>query len=892
MATEDTYGGDIDAPAKTDEDIVREAMRRFDICATWENDARLRFIEDVKFCNGDADNLFQWDSTSRTARGYGTIDERPCLTINKTRQHCLNIINDAKQNKPGVKIKPVGNGATYDAAQVFEGICRHIEYISNAQAAYDTATTFQVQGGIGWIRLTTDYPDYNDHSFDQEIFIRRVKDPLTVYLDPDIREADGSDARYGFVFDDMTRDAFVDKYPNYKDMATKSPLDVSGVWVRQDQVRVAEYYRVTEAKANLVSYIDPLTGVRKSDRQDQMHKELYKQAIDDPGTKERDIIDRKIEWFLIAGDKIIERSIWAGRYIPLVRVIGEETIINGQLDRKGHTRAMKDPQRLANYWYSAATEHVALQSKTPYIGPMAAFENLETYWDSANTVNHAWLPYNQYDDKGQKLEQPARQAPPVMAQAYIEGLKIASQEIKEVSGQFEADLGMPSNEKSGVAIQQRQRQGDNATYHYIDNLALAIRFIGKQLIDLIPKIYDTPRVIKIMAEDGIEHEVSVDPQAQQAYQQKQQQDATNVQSIFNPSVGRYDVEADVGPAYATRRQEAFNAMMQLMKQDPDLMKIAGDLFIKAADFPMSDKIAERIKNTISPQILSGAPPGPSQAEQQGQKQLQAQGQLLQKMSEALSEAKSQVRVHQEQKGIDAYKAVTERMKVLLPMETSPADRDRMAHELMAAEHSTNMGLLADSHSSMLSLMEAHNQPQEPQPQDQQQPDPQAMQAPMVQARAKGGPVQAGRPYLVGEKGPELIIPQGNGTVVPNMAGKYNTPLNEPDAAGYAAWLAQLPKGMDRTGNDYDLQGAYLSGLNASGGHLPDTFKKPNHPTFSNESTYSGKDGFVGGAWKPGPDGKWTYAASPTNLKMHSAQGLHQYFQSTEPDVSLVIPGGQ
>lgn len=695
MATEDTYhDSDEDKSGTKDEQIVREAMRRFDICATVENDSRLRFIEDVKFANGDSDNLWQWDANSRTARGYGTIDERPCLTINQTRQFNLNIINDAKQNKPGVKVKPVGNGATYDAAQVFEGIVRHIEYISNAQAAYDTATTFQVQGGIGWLRVTTDYPDYNDQSFDQEIFIRRVKDPLTIYLDPDIKEADGSDARYGFVFDDMSRDVFNDKFPKHKDLATKSPLDVSGVWLREDQVRVAEYYRVVETDDKLVAHI--VDGQRIIARKSKMGADLYKTAIDDPQTKERDITDRKVEWYLIAGDKIIERSTWAGRYIPLIRVIGEETNINGQLDRKGHTRALKDPQRLSNYWYSAATEHVALQSKTPYIGPMAAFENLETYWDSANTVNHAWLPFNQYDDKGQQLEAPKRQPPPIMAEAYIKGLELSDLKMKQVSGQYEADLGMQGNEKSGVAIQQRQRQGDNATYHYIDNLALAIRYLGKQLIDLIPKIYDTERVVKIMGEDGIEEEIRVDPQAQQAYQQEQAENLEKIKSIFNPTVGRYDVEADIGPAFATRRQEAFQALMQLAKEDNQIMLKAGDLVVKASDIPMADKIAERLK----PQ------PGPDPQMQEAQQAIQKQGEMIGKLSSELTKVKADRSIEEQQKDIDRYDSVTKRMGVLLKMETSPAERDRMLHELNMSAHETNLSMMQDAHAAGLSAMQS------------------------------------------------------------------------------------------------------------------------------------------------------------------------------------------
>ncbi len=728
MATPDTYHDDMDDGGTPDEKIVKEAMRRFAVCATVENNCRLRFIEDIKFANGDADNLYQWDETTRTARGYGTIDERPCLTINKVRQHNLNIINDAKQNKPSVKVKPVGNGATFEAAQVYEGICRHIEYISNAQAAYDTATTFQVQGGIGWIRLTTDYPDYNDQSFDQEIFIRRVKDPLTVYLDPDIKEADGSDAKYGFVFDDMAREVFKDKHPKYRDIATKSPLDVSGDWVRDDQVRVAEYYRVTESEDKLVSYIDQATGQRTSKNKSKMDDGAYKQAIDASDTKERDILDRKVEWYLIAGDKIIERSTWAGRYIPLIRVVGEETNINGQLDRKGHTRAMKDPQRLANYWYSAATEHVALQSKTPYIGPMSAFENLNSYWDSANTQNHAWLPFNEYDDKGQKLSAPTRQPPPVMAEAYIKGLMLASQEIKEVSGQFEADFGEPSNEKSGVAIQQRQRQGDNATYHYIDNLALAIRFLGKQLIDLIPKIYDTQRIIKIMGEDGVEHEVNIDPQAQQAFQAQQVENQQVIQSIFNPAVGRYDVEADIGPAYATRRQEAFQAISQIIKESPELTSVIGDLLFKAADFPMADKIAERLKPKS----------GPTPQDQEMQKQMQGMGELVQKLSGEVTRLKADKSIEEQQKDIDRYKAITERMKVLLPLDPSPKDHHQMVHDLNLAEQANQHSMMQNEHQHMLDTIAAqqgHEQALEQGQQGHEQALEQQAEAPQPEAAA-------------------------------------------------------------------------------------------------------------------------------------------------------------
>lgn len=691
-----------DQGATPDDTIVNEAKRRFARCSDWETDSRVTYIEDIKFANADSDNLFQWSQTITQARGLGTIDERPCLTINKCRQHNLQIMNDARQHKPSVKIKPTGDTATYDSALVFSGVCEHIEYISNAQQAYDTAVKFQVEGGIGWWRVVTDYA--NDDSFDQEIFIRRVKDPLTIYMDPDIREVDGSDAKFAFVFDDMTREDFNHAYPKYKGMGTKSPLGVTDDWVGADKVRVAEYFRMVEEKDKLVAFTNPLDGSQIIERKSKLDKELFKLVNDDPETKLRDITDRKVEWFMIIGDQIADKSDWPGKYIPLVRILGEETVIEGKLDRKGHTRAMKDPQRMYNYWTSSAVEQVALQTKIPYVAALGAIEGLETYWETANTANHSVLPYNHMDDAGREMPAPKRADPPSMANAYIEGMKISSEEIREVTGQYQAELGMEGNEKSGVAIQQRQRQGDNATYHYIDNLAIGIRFTGKILIDLIPKVYDTKRVMKIMGDDGTENQVTIDPQATDPYKETASS-PQSIQSIFNPSVGKYDVEAEIGPDNGTQRQEAANALMALAKADPDIMKKAGDIIVKAMDFPMADLVAERLK------------PGPDGAAQQAQEQMQKMGQDLQaahdmirKQAEALTAEKSKQLVHQEQKDIDVYKAITERLKVLLPLVTSPADQTKMAHEIMLAEQVSDHGLLQTAHSAVMNIMEAQNQP--------------------------------------------------------------------------------------------------------------------------------------------------------------------------------------
>jgi len=644
--------------------ILKEAKDRFKVCKDWESNSRQLNLDDLKFVEADSDNGYQWPNDVRKSRD---VDQRPSLTINKTRQHCLMIINDCKQNKPTVKIRATGGGATFQAAQVLEGLVRHIEYQSNASTAYDTATEFQVKIGIGYWRVITDY--VSDDSFDQEIFIRRVRDPFSVYIDPDILEADGSDARYAFIFEDMPKDEFERAHPKWKDkISGSSVLEPTDDWVDDKHVRIAEYFRRVEREEELLSVVDPQTGQRTVVKTSSLNDAIVEQVKNDPQTRTRMATTYDVEWYLIAGSTVMETKIWPGIYIPIVRVIGEETVIERQMDRKGHVRALKDPQRMYNYWSSSAVENVALQSKTPYVGAAEAMEGYEIYYESANRVNHAFLPFNGYDDQGRKLDAPRRQDPVQMPQAYMQGLQIASQEMMAVSGQYESTLGDKGDEKTGIAIQERQRTGNRATYHYIDNLATGIRFTGKILLDLIPKIYDTPRVLRILSEDGTESQVQIDPAQKQALMEgekpNQQQAAKQaaIQKVLNPSVGRYEVQADVGPNYATRRQEAFAAFTQIISQRPELTQLIGDILMKAGDFPMADEAAERLKRMVPKQALGEGPDPETQAMME---QVEGLKQSLAAALQALADKSGEQKIDLEKVAIDVFKAETDRLKAFL-----------------------------------------------------------------------------------------------------------------------------------------------------------------------------------------------------------------------------------
>lgn len=676
--------------AANDEKIIEEAHKRFARCEDRESETRPLWTADLRFANGDPDNKFQWEEAMWKAR---ETEKRPYLTINKVKQHNRQITNDARQNKPCVRVYPVDDGADKKTADVFNGIIRHIEANSSADTAYDTASEFAVDAGLGYWRITTDYAD--DKSFDQEIYIKAVKNPLNVYLDPDIQEADGSDARFGFFFEDISKEEFEARYPNAE--AVSWPMGGGTPWLTKDTIRLAEYYKLVETKDTLCLDANSGSTFLLSEIED---KAMAKLVRADPAYRKRPVTKRSVKWCLIAGDQVLEKTDWLGKYIPIVRVVGDEVEIEGKVHRKGHTRAMKDAQRMYNYNSSAAIEYGALQTKTPIITTAEAIEGYEDYWKSANTQNVPYLPYNAFGDDGTPLPMPQRMVAPAPAQLFLQGMQTASEEMKMASGQYDASMGAKSNETSGRAIMARQREGDTATFHFIDNVARAIKFTGKILVDLIPKIYDTERVVRIMGEDGTDDKVSINPQQAEAVTEQRDQDGA-VKEVYNPSVGRYDVTVSVGPSYGSKRAEAFQALTELSSRNPQLMQVAGDIVMRAADFPMAEELAVRLEKTLPPGMKDEKdapqiPPEVQQQMEQMQQQTQMLEQSLQELGEKYNEASADERGKAEERQIKAYDATTKRIALIAPYLTPQ----------MAQQLADNIGLDMENDPDLSQMMQA------------------------------------------------------------------------------------------------------------------------------------------------------------------------------------------
>ena len=683
-------------PKNSASDILTVARARLDMAVSALAESREDEIDDLRFYAGSPDNHWQWPADVLATRGAvqgQTINARPTLTINKLPQHVRQVTNDMRQNRPGAKVIPVDDNADVQVAEIFNGMIRHIEYISDADVAYDTACENQVAYGEGYITLMTEYCDPNN--FDQDIKIGRVRNSFSVYMDPLIQDPTGADAKWCFITEDLTKAEYERQYPDAAPISTLQSLGVGDQsisnWLNEDTVRIAGYYYIDYEKAKLNLYPGGQTAFEGT-AEDKQFKMIYGKP-----KRTRESVNPKVRYCKINGYEILEEKEWAGKWIPVIRVVGNEFEVDGRLYVSGLVRNAKDAQRMYNYWVSQEAEMLALAPKAPFIGYGGQFEGYEDKWKTANTNNWPYLEVNPdvTDGQGAVLPLPQRAQPPMASTGLLQAKAGASEDIKSTTGQYNASLGMGSNERSGKAILARQREGDVGTYHYGDNLTRAVRHVARQLVDLIPKIYDTQRIARIIGEDGETKMVKINPEQPEPVKQIVDQQGIVIEKIYNPGVGKYDVVATTGPGYATKRQEALEAMAQLLQGNPQLWQVAGDLFVKNMDWPGAQEMSKRFAKTIDPKILQDDDKSPEL--QAAEQQIQAMGAEMENMHAMLQNVQKSIEVQDLERKefeaqIKAYDAETKRISAVQAGMTEEQIQD-IAMGVVAAAMESQMAMI-------------------------------------------------------------------------------------------------------------------------------------------------------------------------------------------------------
>lgn len=572
-------------PAKQSTELTavhKRAMERAQEAFVFERDNIREGREDQRFYAGD-----QWDEAARKARGT----DRPMLTINRMGTFVRQVTGDLRTNTPGIKVLPSKGPASQEKADIFAGVIRSIEAESDATACYVRAAANAAQAGQGAFRVLTKYCD--EDSFDQDIVIEQIADPFAVLIDPLARKPDKSDMGYAYVFERYSKEAFKAKWPkaSLEDMPVQK--DENGAyfqWVVGESVRVAEYWEREVTKATLYQLADgTITDTLP------------------PGAKaerEREVEQVSIVSYMISGKEVLSGPHpWAGKVgIPICFVPGEEITIDGATKRKGMIRDAKDPQRLLNYARTTDAETTALQPKAPFVLTKDQIKGYEVAWKQAGTSNQPYLLYN-YNPAMGPNQAPQRSQPPAMSSALQNLSATAGNDLHEVIGIYPASLGARSNETSGVAIRARQHEGDTGSNYIPDNTRRAIAYCGRILCDLIPKIYDSERIVRILKEDGSHDMQPVNVEMM---------DESGAAVIANAldDGGKYDVTVGTGPSYLTRQQEMADTIVELSRNMPQVGQVAPDLLVKALNFPGGDEIAKRLERTLPKAITSDEPQPP------------------------------------------------------------------------------------------------------------------------------------------------------------------------------------------------------------------------------------------------------------------------------------------
>lgn len=667
-----------DSTAGISEKLLPEFRQRWEDAYLREMQNIVDEYDDLAFAEGEG----QWDPKVKRDR---QLADRPCLTENRIPQFIRQITGKMRQMRPSIKCVPVDSRGDPETAEVLAGMYRYIENRSRAQVVYGRALDSQVTCGIGAWRITTEYSD--EQTFNQEIRIAPIEDPVMTLFDPDAVLPSKSDAMFCFVPVDMTRRMFELKYPGKVPASfdTTNSAPWTG-WVAEDYVRTCEYWYKEPMKRRLVllpdGSVDDLTGKSPEDVAEIERMVAEAQAQGAPVRIEERDSNRVMRCVMSCNEVLEEPKEWQGRYIPIIPVVGEEIRIGRKVVRRGVVRLAKDPQRMVNYYVSAETEMVALQPKAPFVGTEKNFENYQDVWETANTANHPYLPYT--PDPLSAGAAPQRSQPPMSSQGLTNGILRNVDAMKAVIGIYDASLGARSNETSGVAIEARDQQGDTGSFVYLANFSEAINHSAIVINDLIPHVYDTARIIRIVGEDGMTVETAEINQPRGVAE-------GGVSQIMNDvTTGAYDVVVKMGPAYDSLRSEAREGMTAMIQAGgPELFAVTGDLIAKMQDWPHADDLAERLEAIAPPAIKAliaqkrgepPLPPPPNPQEQEAQAKFALQQQEAEQAA-ALKRQQAELDADLERQKAEQQMALAER-RMLFEM---TLERQKFEHERALAE---------------------------------------------------------------------------------------------------------------------------------------------------------------------------------------------------------------
>lgn len=650
-------------------DLLSEAQKRYQECLDALSEQRRQIEEDLAF--SDPSNPRQWDEAEERQRLNDPGGARPCLVMDQTSQYVQNVAGQVEQRPPALHAIPVDSGADRKVAEQLDGFFRHIEHASRAQQHYARALTSAARAGVGYIIVR---PEVIDRPLNyQEPRISSEGDPLRVVIDPWSQQLDGSDADCGWLLTPMSHNAFERQFGTKAEKVSFGDESRTAVDDQRESILVAEQWIVENDTKTMVIFRTP------EGDEAALTAEEFKAAKGrgEPLEYLRDYKDkyRCVKWCRLSGSEILTKeTAYPASGIGIVPVYGYVGWTEGRMTYCGIPRRAREPQRAYNYHISEIRAYMNLAPKAPWIASKRAIKGLEPLWDMAAAQSRAYLPFNDLDEEG-AIAAPQRMPVATNLSNHSQGAEQALRDIQAAIGMYQANLGAPSNETSGVAIESRKQQGEASTANFPANLAASLTQVGRLVMDMIPRLIDTPRQLRILGHDMAPSQVRMDPSQGPAVVERPEGGIS-----INPNVGRYDVRVVVGPSFSTQRTQTNEALNEVMARNPALMPAIAPLWAKSLDFAEADKLAQvltamapdPVKAILSPEGEQESVGALKAERDQLAQRLQELAQLAQEAQQDADEAQAQLQAkaaesdaREDEVAIKSYDAFTKRLDMLI-----------------------------------------------------------------------------------------------------------------------------------------------------------------------------------------------------------------------------------
>lgn len=646
-------------------DLLTETQERYCDAIEALSEQRRQVEEDVRF--SDPADPQQWDEDEKRKRESDPGGIRPCLVFDQVSQYANNVVGQIEQRPPSIHTVPVGDGAEQKAAEEMDGYIRAIEYSSRAQQHYMRAAMWQGRVGAGYLIVR---PTYTNRAMGyQEPRIGSAADPLSVVFDAYSTEIDGSDATDGWLTSTLSAREFKRRWPKADPVSfgDKSGRTVTG---DNDTVIVVEAWRKVTRSVNVIFAADLQTQERVAlDEDDFWERQKRGEVIAMPDAAGRQTYNDKrcqVKWAQLSGAAVLDaEAVYPADHIGIVPVYGYVSIKDGRLTYCGMHRKARHPQRAYNWHMSEMRAYISTAIKAPYLMPESALNAAyKGLWDKAAVEQRAYLPFVDWDVANSRpIQAPQRAQMSISLQNHETGAQAALRDIQASLGMYAANIGAPSQEVSGVAIDARKVQGESTTANFPGQLESSIGQIGRIVMQCVQQLADSRREVATMGVDGTPGRLILNPEGP-AYEEQKGANAVN------PGRGTYDMRVVVGAAYTTQRQQAAAAMAEMMK-NPQMAAVVAPFYARSLDVPDSDLMARAFAEVAPPAIKAMLQPkdkGPTTQELQAQieQMKKALQEAIQHAHDAQGEADQAEKKAADKEEADKvawYKAETDRLKV-------------------------------------------------------------------------------------------------------------------------------------------------------------------------------------------------------------------------------------